>query len=836
MKLNDINKLVAPLNGLLVDLAKVPDQVFAQGMVGHGFAIDPLSNELYSPIDGVVVLLHKNKHAITIESLSGEQILIHLGIDTVGLNAQGFTTHVSQGQSVQVGTLLISFDMDYLALNAKSLITPILVLNSSKSDIQAVFSDGDLINKGDSLFIFKATEKYNSQDESQQTLTSQPIALPNPAGMHARPSAKLASIAKEFNSKIFLQKNTSKANAKSITDILSLEIVYRDEITIQASGSDAKLALESLTLFILEHVETIEAHSSSKKQEANNIIQDSLGDFSGVCASEGIAIGTIFQLDNFEMIVPHYQAQPEQELPVIQKAIEVAIKELDELINQLNNNLDSPDSNIFNSHKEILKDPSLIDMTEQLIQEHNNAAYSWHKAFTNAAENLTKLGNENLAARANDIVDVGNRVLKNIIDKAESQNRFKDIPQKAILIAENLSPSDTAKLDRELISGFATTTGGSTSHVAILARSLGIPAIAGINPDVLNINNGTEVIINATQGLLTTNINDETKQRVIKEIQAQTRESEIEKETSHLPARTKDNVLIEVAANIASEGDASSAFDLGCDGVGLLRSEFLYFDRPAPPTFEEQFKTYQNITTILNKKTEKPLVIRTLDVGGDKPLPYLDIPAEDNPFLGQRGIRVSLTHLELFTEQIRAILSVKPLKNIHIMFPMISSLQELLEAKRIIKEEQQKLNIKKVSIGIMVEVPSVALMADIFAPHVDFFSIGANDLTQYTLAIDRGHPQLAKNADSLNPAVLKLIELTCSAAKKNDIWVGVCGGVAGDIKAVPILLGLGVTELSVSIPMIPKVKACVRELSIDNCREKAQQALQSKSSQDVRAL
>jgi phosphoenolpyruvate-protein phosphotransferase len=469
-----------------------------------------------------------------------------------------------------------------------------------------------------------------------------------------------------------------------------------------------------------------------------------------------------------------------------------------------------------------------------IIETKKSAAFAWKVSYLSHANRLTQLTNELFAARATDLKDVGRRVLKILVGAVDQKI---DFPEDAILIAESLTPSDTANLDKSKVLGFATTTGGATSHVAILARSLGIPAIAGINAKALDLQAGTQVILDGDSGVIKLNISESDIALIKSKQEAYDKEKTQALEKAFDVAKTTDGLEIEVAANIAGPSDAADALSLGCDGVGLLRSEFLFLERKSAPTEADQLQTYQKIAHALtDEKSARKFIIRTLDVGGDKPLAYMPIPEEENPFLGERGIRVSLNNPEIFREQLRAILRVKPIEQVRIMFPMISTITELKEAKKILKEEQDKLGVKKIEVGIMIEVPSAALMAEQLAAEVDFFSIGANDLTQYTLAMDRGHHKLAALADGLHPSILRLIKMTCDGAKKHGKWVGVCGGIASDLPAVPILIGLGVTELSVSVPVLPMVKAQVRKISHKDCSELAQKALNLETGKEVREL
>ncbi len=831
-----------PIQGVFLDLAEVPDPVFSQKMVGDGYAIDPTSNKLLSPVKGKVIQVHKSRHAVTIETEVGEQILMHVGIDTVNLKGNGFKSFVKEGDSVDIGTPLLEFDLDYLALHAKSLITPILLLNTEGVSLNTTITPGSVISHSDTLFSFQIEKLLSHENqEDYEEIKSTPIIIDNHTGLHARPSAKIVALTKKYKSSVKLTKDGKTANAKSLVAIMGLEVAYQDKITVVAQGSDAKHAVEAIS-HLLKH-EIKEAHD--KEETTPKVVptpkvklKDPENIYSGVTASNGQGIGTIFQLNKKEITIQKVESNPATEKEIFFDAIKKAKQEIAKLEMQFANQnaLNSSKAKIFHAHIEILEDPTIIEATLACLEEGTNAAYCWNKAFNQVANDLKALKNELLAGRANDIQDVGRRVLKFLIHDDDLDINFDMIPENTILIAENLTPSETAKLDKNKIKGFATTTGGSTSHVAILARSLGIPAIVGINDDVMQLATGTPAIIDADHGQIRINYTDKDKNQVQQNITDAAVKRKKDEEMAHMPATTSDGVKIEVAANIANLTDAKNAEENGCDGVGLLRSEFLFTERKQAPTISEQTEMYQSIADALHRTTGKPLVIRTLDVGGDKPLTYLPIDEEENPFLGERGIRVSLANPDIFRDQLKAILSVKQLDDIHIMFPMVSALDELLEAKEIVAEVQAEMGIEKVSIGIMIEVPSAALMAETLAPHVDFFSVGANDLTQYVTAIDRGHTKLAKKADGLNPGVLKLIEMTCQAATKNNIWVGVCGGIASDIPAVPILIGLGVTELSVSIPMIAQVKATVRSYSLDECKTLAHKALTLSSATEVRKL
>jgi phosphocarrier protein FPr/phosphocarrier protein len=367
--------------------------------------------------------------------------------------------------------------------------------------------------------------------------------------------------------------------------------------------------------------------------------------------------------------------------------------------------------------------------------------------------------------------------------------------------------------------------------VAIIARSMGIPAVCGIDEAALALPAGARVVIDGTHGLLKVSPEESFVSKVRERVARQAARREAEKASAFAPARTRDGHRVEVAANVRNAKEAREAMAAGAEGVGLLRSEFLFFDREAAPDEEEQAAAYAGVAEAVGR--ERPAVIRTLDVGGDKPLPYLPIPREANPFLGLRGVRVSLEYPEAFRTQLRAILRAAPLGNVHVMFPMVATLDEVRAAKQILAEEQRAVP-HALKVGIMIEVPSAAVIAEVLAREVDFFSIGTNDLTQYVLAMDRGHPSLARHADALHPAVLRMIAMTVEGAHEHGKWVGVCGGIASDVLAVPILVGLGVDELSVDIPSIAPVKATISRWSMDACAAAATAVLRLRTTGEVR--
>ncbi len=834
--------LLAPLSGPLMPIEQVPDPVFAQKMVGDGVSLDPLDQTLLAPCDGQILHIHQACHAITILTSDGLKVLIHIGLDTVSMKGKGFVPLVKTGQSVQARDPLIQFDADFLATRAKSLLTQIVITNSELlaelKPCQGIVKAGRDPILRCQLAAAEATEESSS--EKKVWITSEAILIPNPSGLHARPAAVLANISKRFDSEILLLKGDQQANSKSVVALMALEVGQGDKVQVTARGSDADAAVETLSQLLWDGlgdegckpvqapasmVQTADSASAPKPEPLNPDL------FSGVAAAPGLAVGNVFQVRHLQMKVDESDSEnPQKERYRLEQALAEAHLQLDALRANLHAQRAADKAAIFAAHQELLDDPDLLDIAWSAIAKGKRADFAWHRAYSSHADRLAGLRNELLAARANDLRDVGQRVLS-VLTGVKSE--IPEPPQDSILVAEELTPTDAASINRDRVRGFCTTLGGATSHVAILARSLDIPAVAGIDPRSLELANGTLAVLDGNAGTLMLNPSPEMIHKVRKEQEGLAGRKAQYLSVAVQPAITVDNHRIEVVANIGSLSDAEEVIGLGGEGVGLLRSEFLFMERSSAPDEEEQFVTYRNIAEALDGR---PLIIRTLDVGGDKPLSYLPIPKEDNPFLGERGLRVGLDRPEILRAQLRAILRASAFGKIKIMFPMVGLLSELRDAKAILEEERARLGVASVETGIMVEIPAAAVMAAQFAREADFFSIGTNDLTQYTLAMDRGHPKLASKVDGLNPAVLRLIQITVEAAHNQGKWVGVCGGIAGDQAAVPILLGLGVDELSVSLPAIPSVKAQIRNLDLKKCQELAKAALEQEDGFGVRNI
>lgn len=655
------------------------------------------------------------------------------------------------------------------------------------------------------------------------------VVIDSPHGLHARPATALVEIAKGFSADIRLRHGDRVGDAKSLIAVLNLGVNSGATLRVMAEGVDADAALAALGEAFALGLEEEEAATAALETPR---IEWQGATLAGVAASPGMAAGPVWQFRRSKIVVAATARDPAAESQRLARALESAKRELAELHDEVRQNAGAGRAAIFKAHAEFLEDRGLIDAAEAMIrQESRSAGYAWEQCYLQQAQRLAALEDPLLAARAVDLRDVGRRVLHLLAERIEDAPKLPDTP--VILIADDLTPSDTAQLDPALALGICTAAGGPTSHTAVIANSLGIPAVVGAGDSLLDLADGTQVVLDGGSGILVLKPTDADRTAAAQVQADQAARREAERRACYQPALMRDGRRIEVVANIAGPDDAARAVQAGGEGVGLLRTEFLFLGRDAAPDEDEQAAAYGEMVRAMNGL---PIIIRTLDIGGDKAVPYMAMPAEENPFLGERGIRLCLNRPELFRTQLRAIFRAAAEGPVRIMFPMISTLEEFRRAKALTEEVRKALGAEPVEIGVMIEVPSAVMMADELAAEVDFFSVGSNDLTQYTLAVDRMHPILSRQADGLHPAVLRMIARTVQAADKAGKWVGVCGGIAADPAGVVILTGLGVRELSVAIPSIAAVKAQIRGLTFAQAQSLAQRALACGDAAAVRRL
>ncbi|RKP58810.1 phosphoenolpyruvate--protein phosphotransferase [Pararobbsia silviterrae] len=863
-------ELLAPLTGPVVPIEDVPDPVFAGKMFGDGIGLDPLDTLLVAPCDGTISHLARTGHAVTLTTEEGAEVLLHVGIDTVELKGEGFTPKVQQGDRVVAGQSLIEFDPDYVARRAHSLVTVVAIANGDAFQIASRASGSmqagrtrllTLVPTGQPVMSPSASDAERAEaaaqavgataaaagaaaaivaDASPSVEARGEVQLATKGGLHARPAARARDAARKFASKVELHYGGKSASLNSIVGLLGLGAGEGASVTVVAIGHDAREALEAVIAELGhdapdENEQPSPAHAVSPAPRAAAPVAARALDpntLAGVAASPGVGVGTLVRWDDGDVTpVERATGTPAAESRALDKALAAVDAELEATVARASQRGAVGEAGIFAVHRVLLDDPALVDAARDLISLGKSAGFAWREAVRAQSAMLGNLEDKLLAERAADLRDIEKRVLRAL--GLSSPSRTRELPPEAVLCADEFTPSDLAGLDTTRVTGLVTARGGATTHAAIIARQLGIPALVAIGDALHAVPDGTQVVVDANAGRLeyaptTLDIDRARAERArIASVRDQNRK------TSQLAAKTTDGHAVEVAANIATAADARVAVENGADAVGLLRTELMFIHRPTAPSVDAHRDSYQAIVTALEGRTA---IIRTLDVGADKEVDYLTLPPEPNPALGLRGIRLAQVRPDLLDDQLRGLVAVQPHGAVRILLPMVTDVGELIRLRARIDQFQREAGrTDPIEVGVMIEVPSAALLADQLARYADFLSIGTNDLTQYTLAMDRMQAQLADQADGLHPAVLRLIAATTQGAAKYGRWVGVCGALAGDPVAVPLLVGLGVTELSVDPVSVPSIKARVRTLDYQLCRQRAQDALALESAQAVRA-
>ena len=856
--------LLSPLAGWSTPLDEIPDPVFAGRMLGDGLAVDPTGDTLHAPCDGEIIALPESRHAVTLRTDGGAEILMHIGIDTVGLGGAGFEAHVQPGRRVGAGERLISFDLDLIARRAKSLLTPILVMEGCGFAVLRSIENRELA-VGDVLMEIASTGETEGRSTGELR-SSEPrsgeardeiaagevrrvrVALEH--GIHARPAAQMVNALKGVGGQVSLAAHGRSANARSTVALMKLGVRKGDEVEVRATGGDARSAIDAIAAFLgAAHGEGGSPPSTQRSSVAptagqspdvsqpTSVRPQAAGDavdvrpgvtLPGVIASRGLAAGQAVRLAvrDIEVTptgagVAHETSQLDHARAQVRSRLEAARASASNTTRE-----------IVEAHLELLDDPELTESALALIVAGASAAHAWRQAIRGSIEALRSLGDARMAERVDDLLDLERQVLLSLSGNAGAAAQL--LPPDAIVIAEELLPSQFVALDASRLAGIGLSAGGATSHVAILAAAMGIPALVALGPAVRHIAEGTPLLLDAEAGLLHVDPGAERLEATRRQLERRAARRTAEREAAQQDCYTADGRRIEVFANIGSLAEAQSAVRNGAEGCGLLRTEFLFLERETPPSEAEQHAEYQQLAEAL---AGRPLTVRTLDIGGDKPIPYLPMPAEENPALGLRGVRTSLWRPDLLRQQLRAILGVRPYGQCRILLPMITDVAEIRSVRAMVEETRAEIGRREpIEVGVMIETPASALLAESIAVEADFLSIGTNDLTQYTLAMDRGHPELAARLDALHPAVLRLIARAAEAGEACKRLVAVCGGLASDPVAAPILIGLGVHELSAVPAVIPRLKALIRTLTLADCTAVAREALQQSSAEAVRAL
>lgn len=827
-------EILAPLSGLVVRLSDAPDEAFASGMLGEGIAVDPVSSVLCAPCGGEVVSIAEARHAATIRVANGAEILLHIGVETVALGGEGFKVLVRAGARVKAGDPLIEFDMDGTARKAKSLVSPVIVINGDDFVVRRCTEKKEAATGDFLMEIARQSEETMPEEVAGGGEAGGTAIVRLAHGVHARPAAEIVARAKEYSASVEISMGARRATARSVSSLMGLGAKYGDEVLIVARGRDASAAVAEIKSCLAAGSTELDARTPVKPATASNESKEAApapiagaATFSGVMASPGVAIGTAHVLAAPETAIEEAGKGVEEEQVRFEQALDAVRTHIAASIT----NGSSPHGDILQTHVDLLDDPELVDTAAARIVSGKSAAFAWRSVMREQASMLRAMDDARMAERAADFVDLERQVLAALHGEETNEN---ELPASAVLIADEIFPSQLLRLDREQLAGICMARGGPTSHASILAASKGIPTLVAVGPAVLGAKSGSTIIIDADRGEMSISPSEEVVATTRAKLERRRELRARALETGESVCRTADGARIEILANLASPAEAEIAVRNYAEGCGLLRTEFLFLDRNDPPSENEQAAEYQAIADSLGAR---PLVVRTLDVGADKAVPYLQFEKEDNPALGLRGVRASLARPELLETQLRAILRVRPKGRCRIMAPMVASLGELRAVRAMLGRIREALDYRDPApLGVMVETPAAAILADQIAAEADFLSIGTNDLAQYVLAMDRGNAGLAAEIDALNPAVLRLIRMTGEAGARHGKRVSVCGGLASDFTAAPLLIGLGVGALSGSAPRIPELKAFIRTLRKDECEAAAREALDLKDASAVRAF
>jgi phosphocarrier protein FPr/phosphocarrier protein len=727
---------------------------------------------------------------------------------------------------------LLALDLDRLLYGAKSLVTPVVVTNSESFAV-AVAVRNRLVQAGDAFIEIEPRQAGLVQEATT------PVAAPDATeklvvrlehGIHARPAARLVGISKKFAARVSVSAHGRSADTRSATGLMALGVRCGDEVELRGFGSGASGALRAIAAEIAGESEFPSLQDTKPRQDVTNpearTARPAPGDsIRGIIASRGIAVGVAQHVRQMRFDIAEQGGDVDQEAAELAYAIGEARNELKKLLSRGEND-------ILDAHLAFLDDPALLQVAEAAIGRGKSAGRAWQMAIAGARESLTSVGDSRLAERTADLRDVEAQVLEGL---TRSRNLASfDVAQDAIVLATELLPSQLAKLDLQKVAGICSAEGGATSHVALLAASMGIPAIVGAGEEIMNIADGARLILDADEGMLHVEPDVERIATATTHIEKRRRQSSAWLRDAAVDCRTTDGCRIQVFANLSSEAEAAAALKLGAEGCGLLRTEFLFLNRATAPTEQEQAVEYGRIAKAL---AGRPLVIRTLDAGGDKPVAYMPLPREENPLLGLRGLRSGLLFPQLLRAQLAAILQVTSPSQCRILLPMITDAEEVRRVKDILEEIiKERTPASRPQLGAMIETPASVVLADSIAREVDFLSIGSNDLAQYTLAMDRSHPELAKRFDFFHPAVFRQIASVCVSAMADHRPVSVCGALASEPLAAPILIGLGVRGLSVVPNVIPELKSLIRRRRLEEYEELARSILGEDSAASVRTI
>ena len=817
-------ELLAPLPGWTLPLAEVPDPVFGQGLAGDGLAIDPTGEVLHAPCDGEVVLPGTARHALTIRAACGE-VLLHVGIDTVRMGGEGFRLLVQAGERVRAGQPLLEFDLALIARRAPSAITPVLLAGQGVALIRERVT-GRRVAMGERILLLDAPAAGLGSTAGNAGATGgAPAAqaarrryrVPFDHGLHARPAAQLAAALAGIDADVQVHVRGRQASARSTVGLMSLGVARGEVIELSAAGAGAADAWIAIARLLGPAIasEAPPRRASGATVETSRLAIPKRGDrLRGQVASRGLAEGVVFHWPPAgEAASPEATPRRAAASPAAEQArLTTAISAVQARLAQLAEQGGEAARGLMEAHQVLLADPELQAQAAARVAVGASAEQAWGEALADAAEALASMEDARMAERRADLMDLRQQVLQVLAGRGTEPAAV--LPGNAIVLAHELLPSQLLALDVRRLAGVCMAAGGTSSHVAILATARGLPMLVGVGDSLLCIAPGTPVLLDAEQGELLVDPPTQQREQLAERRERRALRLAGDRARALEPALTRDGTRILVYCNLGAASEAAPAVAAGAEGCGLLRTEFLFLERQVAPTIEEQRQEYQAIATGL---AGRPLTIRTLDAGGDKPIAYLPQPHEENPALGLRGVRTGLVHRDVLVAQLEAILAVDPPGQCQVLLPMVTDLSDVRTVRSLLESLARGAGRPVPALGVMIETPAAALLAAQLCREVEFLSIGSNDLSQYTLAIDRQHATLGARLDALHPAVLTLIATCARAARAHGRELGICGAVAGDPLAVPALIGLGVHELSASPAAVATVKGRVRALSLADC-------------------
>ena len=821
--------LKAPLSGPVMPLNRVPDPVFSSGTLGEGIAIDPLNDCLHAPCAGLVSHLARTRHALSLRADNGAELLLHVGLDTVQLQGEGFEALVEEGARVIEGQPLLRFDLDRVARGSRSLITVMILTNGDGFQVRPLTTNpvevgAPLLQLSPEKAEQRPANPAPGEGSAQRQVRGR-ARVAHHGGLHARPAALLRKTAQGFSSQAELHFAGQVASVDSLVGIMGLGVAEQDEVEVICRGEDSEAALGALLAALASATAGLRRMPARHRPGEPARPAAVAGTLAGVCASPGLASGPLARLGAISLPADDGRHRPEEQHLALDQALQRVRDDVQEPAAGQARRRRERSGDLFRASRAAgrpgsagrrrhadrpgrRRRPRLAPGDPGPVRDSPGAG---QPAAGRARQRPARPGKTRAAGTA--------RRHRAVAGACWGHRR-----------RPGDHPSDLAPLVDAGAAGLCMAEGGATSHVAILARSKGLPCLVALGAGLLELEEGRQVVLDAGQGRLELSPDARRLEQVALQVAQREEQRRRQQADAQREALTRDGRRIEIGANVASPREAAEAFANGADGVGLLRTEFLFLERRAAP--EEQRNAYQEV---LDAMGQRKVIIRTIDVGGDKHLDYLPLPVEENPALGLRGIRLGQARPELLDQQLRALLRVEPLERCRILLPMVSEVDELRAIRRRLGELATQLGIERLpELGVMIEVPSAALLADQLAEHADFLSIGTNDLSQYALAMDRCHAGLADRIDALHPALLRLIAQTCAGAARHGRWVGVCGALASDPLATPVLVGLGVEELSVGPNLVGEIKTRVRQLDAAECRRHAQALLDLGSARAVR--